>query len=309
MRLLPQIGLAVSLLAVTAFAQTGTYSTFGAGCAGSSGNVVGCVNANLNGTWGGNGGVASFALGANSAAAPLIICAVDLYAASSSGNKTGNLWLLAADSAGAPSATVLGTTTVQWTPVGAWHRGNFAQRVFIAPNTKFFIAFDNPGKLPYMSAGPDTVEHWHSGPTWKGPYMARWNYNVICCQQVGGAIPAIGNQGVPSISTPYSVTLGGALATTPALLITGVSNTTWGVIPLPLDLTGAGAPNCKLLVSFDFTLGTATDASGNATVQLTLPNQTSLVGFQFYQQWAVLDTAANALGLAFSNGGAGKIGT
>ncbi len=297
-----------SCLAVTANAQTGSYSAFGNGCPGTGGVVTGCLNKNLTGAWGGNSGVPTFALGADSGASIRLICAVELYASTQSGNLNGNLSLLAADAAGAPTATVLGTTQIAWTSTPGWHRGRFATPVIIQPNTKFFISFDNPGRLPYMSAGPDNVEHWHSGPAWRGPYTARWNYNVICCNQVGGAVPAIGNSGVPSISTPFTVNMTSGKASSAALLITGVSNTTWGVIPLPLDLTVAGAANCNLLVSFDFTFGFPTDASGSASAQLGLPNQSSLIGVQFYQQWAVLDAGANALGLSFSNGAAAKIG-
>ncbi len=289
-------------------AQTGTYSAFGSGCAGSGGVVTGCLNKNLGQTLRGGTGVATFALAADSGAGIRLVCAVDFYAAASA-PQTGNLSLLAADATGAPTATVLGTTQIAWTTTPGWHRGRFATPVIIQPNTKFFIAFDNPGQLPIMTSGPDSVEHWHSGPAWRGPFTTqRWSYNVICCNQVGGAVPAIGNTGVPSISTPFTVKMSSGKASSAALLITGVSNTTWGVIPLPLDLTVAGAPNCNLLVSFDFTLGVATDANGNSSAQIGLPNQTSLIGVQFFQQWAVLDAAANALGLAFSDGGAAKIG-
>jgi len=35
----------------------------------------------------------------------------------------------------------------------------------------------------------------------------------------------------------------------------------------------------------------------------------SLIGFVFHNQWIVIDQPANTLGLSFSNGGTGKIGT
>ena len=51
-----------------------------------------------------------------------------------------------------------------------------------------------------------------------------------------------------------------------------------------------------------------TNGSGEAGLLVNVPNLTTLLGAAFYTQFAVLDLAANALGLAFSNGGEGVIG-
>ncbi len=39
--------------------------------------------------------------------------------------------------------------------------------------------------------------------------------------------------------------------------------------------------------------------------KLTIPNDKSLIGVKFYNQYIVDDPTANPFGLAFSNGGAG----
>lgn len=301
--------LVVSLFLTPALlAQTGTYSTFGSGCSGSTGTGPGCISANYNGSWGGNGGVATFALGVNSGNTTRLVCGFELYAATTAGSRTLNAYLYSADAAGKPS-TVLKTTTINWTATPQWHRAKWNVPVVIRPNTKFFIGFQNPGKLPYMSAGPDTVEHWHSGPSWRGPFRARWNYNVLCCGQSGGAVPALSATGVPSITQKFSVNVAKALPRSVGLLVLGGSNSSWGTFKLPLDLTAAGAAGCSLLVSYDLFTGVATDANGAASIPYAIPNDKRLVGVQFYNQWVVLDKNANTLGLAFSDGGAGKIGT
>ena len=47
---------------------------------------------------------------------------------------------------------------------------------------------------------------------------------------------------------------------------------------------------------------------GTASIKLPIPNNQSLVDAKAYNQWAVFDLGANAWGLAFSNGGAIKVG-
>ncbi len=49
-------------------------------------------------------------------------------------------------------------------------------------------------------------------------------------------------------------------------------------------------------------LGVPTNSTGEAFVPVSLPNDPSFAGFQFYTQWASLDAAANPLGLSFSDG-------
>ncbi len=117
----------------------------------------------------------------------------------------------------------------------------------------------------------------------------------------GRAIVNLSNNGVPTINRSFSVDVSRAAANAPAALWLGASQ-----LNVPI---GAVAPGCSLLVSLDAIFGVvATDASGNGSIPIALPNNPSLVGIQFYNQFMVVDAAANTLGLAFSNGGAGKVG-
>ena len=196
----------------------------------------------------------------------------------SSGNATKNAFIYAADAAGAPGKT-LASATIHWTATAGWHRATLAKPLLIQPNTKFFLGFENPGKLPYMSAGPDTVEHWHSGPSWRGPYKARWNYNLICCNQSGGAIPVLVQSGRALRSaTRCRSTCRRPWQTRPAVLIFGFSTTNWGPFTLPINLTPAGAPNCALLVSWELATVHPTDGSGNASAKLSFPNDRRFLG-------------------------------
>jgi len=87
----------------------------------------------------------------------------------------------------------------------------------------------------------------------------------------------------------------------------GFSNTLWGSVPLPADLTGAGLPGCFLLVDpvqIDLVFG----SGGSATWGMFLPDGAGLMGLEFYAQGASLDPAANAAGIVMSNAGHGCIG-
>jgi len=118
----------------------------------------------------------------------------------------------------------------------------------------------------------------------------------------------LGNTGLPQLGGSFSIDLSGALASAPSFLINGVSNTTWGPVPLPLDLSGAGASGCNLLVSFDLISPAVSDAGGAASVRIPLPNDSRLLGFKLHGQWMTVDKPANRLGLVFTGGGTATLG-
>ena len=87
----------------------------------------------------------------------------------------------------------------------------------------------------------------------------------------------------------------------------GLSNTTSGFGPLPLNLTSFGAPGCHGRVSPDatwFLLG----AGGSAGFNFPIPNQAILLGFTFYTQALVFDSSLNALGASTSDAAVAVVG-
>lgn len=67
-------------------------------------------------------------------------------------------------------------------------------------------------------------------------------------------------------------------------------------------------PGCHLHVSPELTLST-TVSGDRAIWSLLLPNQSELIGREFFTQAAVLDPAANALGVSLSNSLQDRIGS
>jgi hypothetical protein len=92
-----------------------------------------------------------------------------------------------------------------------------------------------------------------------------------------------------------------------ALMITGASNTTSSLGPLPASLAAIGMPGCELSVSLDlldavFTFGTVGSWS------LGIPNQPTALGLEFYNQAFVFDPPLNPFGGAMSDAAAWQIG-
>jgi hypothetical protein len=85
-----------------------------------------------------------------------------------------------------------------------------------------------------------------------------------------------------------------------AVLAMGFSDQSHGTVPLPFDLTPSGMPGCFVRVDPFATVAIA-GISGTGTSQLTVPNQSQLLGVQFFQQALVLAPGANTAGLVMSN--------
>lgn len=117
------------------------------------------------------------------------------------------------------------------------------------------------------------------------------------CRGSSGA-PTLANSGVPELGKQFSITLANARANSSALL--------WFGLRVQQSLPG----NCTLYASpAVLATVTPTNASGTASVPISIPNTTSLVGVQFANQWWVADPTGALLGLlALSNGGEGNIG-
>lgn len=80
-----------------------------------------------------------------------------------------------------------------------------------------------------------------------------------------------------------------------AFLITGWSDSTSTLGPLPASLTGLGAPGCFARVSLDAT-NLLFGSNFTALSSMSFPNAPGLLGVRLYQQALVLDPTVNALG-------------
>lgn len=91
------------------------------------------------------------------------------------------------------------------------------------------------------------------------------------------------------------------------LMITGTSGSSSTLGPLPFDLSVVGMPGCFLRSSLDLTDALFTFGS-TASWSLGIPNQTGILGLNFWQQAFVFSPGLNAFGGAMSNGAQFQIG-
>ncbi len=123
-------------------------------------------------------------------------------------------------------------------------------------------------------------------------------------------IPALGRDPdtLPWIGTALRVRVTDAVALRPCWLSIGASKTSWGGIPLPLPLDGAGMPGCVVLASPDLSLALATDAAGALEVPLMVPADARFLGASIHLQAWIADAAANAFGLVVTNAATATLG-
>ena len=121
-------------------------------------------------------------------------------------------------------------------------------------------------------------------------------------QACPGAGPTLTASTAPSLGRPLTIGLFGGAPSSAALLFLGVSRWTYAGLPLPLDLTGLGAPGCSLLASGEFLLPVPTNGFGFGSWGLAIPNANGFAGTSLFTQALVFDPRANAFGAAFSRG-------
>jgi hypothetical protein len=107
----------------------------------------------------------------------------------------------------------------------------------------------------------------------------------------------------PEIGSSFELRIASRNVFIPALTLLGLSDAFWNGVTLPFDLTPVGASGCRLLASIDMQLPVVlTDASGEATIALSVPNDPALVDQALYFQTITFDSRANALGLTLTAG-------
>jgi hypothetical protein len=286
------------------------YSSFGQGCIGSGQTATPCVSYNTNqGNLSGTATPADFAVLANSGQAGMAVCGVSFSTRSASGQPVTTTVSIYDRPTGAEPGLALGSTTMAIGGTLAVHSAVFSPSVIIPPQTGFFLVIDARPRitLPLAITGTQITHYWGAPGSWSAPLSHNWKFQLNCC--TSGAVPLLLNQGTPRVGGVVTTLLSQAAPNALALQFTGFSDTTWNGIPLPLDLTLFGAPGCRLLAPGTLIQTIAVDAGGNGSLPLQIPAIQVLCGARIIQQWLVVDPSANTVGLAFSNGGAGTIGS
>lgn len=201
--------------------------------------------------------------------------------------------------------------TITFGDTWEWDGTNWTQTTGTQPNPgrdSVAMAYDTSAQQVLMFGGWD-VNGTPLGDTFTYSAGASASYSTFGSGCMGSAgIPALAPQGVPSLGASFSVDCvnlpaAGGLA----YMVLGFSNTTWNGIPLPASLAPFGFGSCQGFVSADDGALIVNNA-GVATWTVTIPNQPSLAGFNFYNQCVSFDAGAgNPAGAAVSDAGQGVI--
>lgn len=106
----------------------------------------------------------------------------------------------------------------------------------------------------------------------------------------------------PALGEVFSRNLIGCPANGVGFLCQGLVNTVAnGSTPLPFDLTALGAPSCTVNVDPAVVTLFIANANGTALLDWNLPGDPAVRSLFVWEQAAVLNPAANTLGLQFSN--------
>lgn len=116
------------------------------------------------------------------------------------------------------------------------------------------------------------------------------------------AVPRLDPVGDARPGRPFSLTVRGVVPHGSAVLVYGLSRTSWNGFALPLDLTGLGAFGCRVYTDWFVQVPLGVDAAGQARLDLAVPGAPDLSGSVLHTQLFVADPGANALGLAMSGG-------
>ena len=293
-----------------------SYGTYGAGCKGTAPRSSNCFTVNgtcANATTAGT--AIQYAIQATAPATGASIVALELLIRSRSGtvnNATFDIHL--ATTAGAPAATAARTVTATVTTSPQWYRFALSTPLNIPAGQKFFILYrDSRVTYPFCASGANRTlvpYFFRRTPTSTWTSVSRGSYWAVrvLCPASNDAVPQLDNVGLPILGRPFSVDLSAAKAASPAVLLLGASKSMWGTAALPFDLTPLGAAGCLVLASGEATISKTVDAMGKASTMLTVPNDASLVGKSVFNQYVVLDSAANSLGVAVTRAGEASIG-
>jgi hypothetical protein len=225
-------------------------------------------------------------------------------------HAVGELRIREQSSTGA-RGNVLRTSAFRFSPGLAWRTFSFPTLTLPA-ETVFYVELEVTTPVPYL-AWPRvllpvaaTGEPWPGSPDGGSIRQDFWKFRTL--SPVAARTPELRARNTPGLDQHLFIDLEKGAPSSAAFLLTGFSRTAMGPIPLPFDLGVLGAPGCRWLGSAEIVQGTAVDPAGRATIEFVVPGDPLLLGLEFFQQWAVIDPGANALGLSFSQGGHGVIG-
>ena len=314
----PRCGLAVLLVAVTVSGQSAWSAPLGRGC---SGQPVGmCLRQNdvlvqLPAT-------TLSALHAypatNTTGAAIQVVGLEVFAVNYSWATENVGVFLFADASGSgalvhtqPATTPTAGGFVQVAATPAWCSTGLDRGVLVPAGGVFWIgheAFRGNSASENLLGTLGTVPTWTrtSGP-WSSLGPTRPAFRVWCTAAAPLA-PALSLVGLPRQGQSFTLVLDRGTPLAPAVLLWGGNSASWNGVPLPLDLTAAGALDCLLYTRIDYLTFLALDNNGMGSVAVFVSNDPALLGRSFRNQALIVTPGRNPLHAVFTNATLGYVG-
>ena len=284
------------------------FDTYGAGCPGSV-QLPPASCPQLNGT----GGTLSNQTNQyeycyrTSTSASIDVTSIEIYTASNSGTLTRPAHIYA-DNGGSPASAPLASTTITVNTAPGFYTATFASPVTV--NGTFYVGYENSpgGIISQLTSGQNGTGFYRTAVTgnWsQSNLVTRPSFKVNCSQAPTFATPAVGNAGLPSLGGSYDVTLSDAVASSAAIIFTGLTDSIYNGLSLPYAIPGA--PGCAVIAAPDVTTFTVTSVTGTSSSSFAILNDPAFIGMQMYHQWAILD-AVNSIGIVVSDAGRALVG-
>ena len=279
------------------------FTNYGQGCVGSA--TQSCPQLN------GNGGTLSNSTNQYEysfevpLSGSLQVSGFEIYTESNSGTITRPAHIYA-DAGGGPASSPIATTTITVGTSPGFYTATFASPVTV--NGTFYVGYENSpgGVISNLNSGANGIGHYRTAVTgnWNQSGLVQRPSWRINCSGGNNLTPSLGNQGLPIVNSNYNVTLADTIPSAFAVMVSGLSDTSWNGTPLPIPLVGA--PGCNLYAAPQVLQLFVTGGAGTASAPFNIPASSANVGVSLYHQWAVLDTA-NPLGIVVSNAGRATI--
>jgi hypothetical protein len=123
------------------------------------------------------------------------------------------------------------------------------------------------------------------------------------CPGAKGKEPYVAFGGYPTQgNSQFWFGIANARPNAPALGFVGLSRTSHGGTPLPMDLSGLGMPGCSLGTAIAVVVNLTTDAQGAARLAAGVPTDPALAGVHVTAQFAIQDSGANPAGTSTTEG-------
>ncbi|MCR9248369.1 MAG: DUF4082 domain-containing protein [bacterium] len=287
----------------------GIVTAYGSGCPGSGLTPSFCEQSN------GNGGTleppapTGFVLAyAATPTSAITVTGIELYTQATGSTLTDTV-SIHADAGGQPAASAIASLTITLTGTAGWHSAPANPPLQLNANQTYWIVHRADNIVPALVTGgaspatPTLVDpgfgFWlglppgiHDGPAWR-----------LSCQNGGqpGAVPTLVGNGLPVTGQTANLDLSMAAPSALALFLLGTSDSQYMGNTLPYSLAGLGGAGCDILAAPEVTAAVFTDTAGAGQFPFVVPNSPAVVDLHVYTQVAMIDPAANALGIAVSN--------